>query len=205
MGYLANISRQQTGGKLGGILTLDIVRKRDVESIPRPVNGTVNGPIVLNAGAAFARWIVGFQSANLNSAGDTTREGSSKKNTLPFFIPTDRAGVRHMLQLAERDEFIVIYKDAQGKQKIFGLTEAPVRFEFSHSTGKTATDVNGNNCSFYYQGPDNTYFYNAAAPAYTAGAAPAIVRFNGVAIASLLPGETLNILSDYSYTDYFTS
>lgn len=205
MGYLQNISRQPSGGKMGGILTIDVVRKSDVESIPAPVNGTVSGAVVLKAGAAWSRWITGYQSAAITTTARTSREGPSKASELPFILPLDRAGVRYMLQLAERDEFIVVYKDATGKQKIFGTLQAPVRFEFDHATGQTNTDTNKNNCRFFYQGPDNTYFYDAAAIVPGAGPAPAVVLFNGVAIASLQPGETLNILSDYSYTEYFTT
>lgn len=204
MSYLQNITRQPGGGKLGGILTIDVVRKADVESLPPVVNGTVYGAVVLKAGKSFVRWVAGHQSANINSQARNSREGTSKNNTLPFFLPIDRASVRPMLELAEADEFIVLFTDAGGRKKIFGTLDAPAQFEFSHSSGTAHADKNGNNCSFYYTGPPNIFFYEAALPA-PSGAAPAIVRFNGVAIASLTPGQELNILSDYGYNEYFVS
>lgn len=204
MSYLKSIPRQPGGGQLGGILTIDVVSKSQVESIPAPVNGIV-GPVVLKEGASFVRWNVTQQSAGLSGASNATREGKSKTNNLNFFIPLDREDLRPMLEIAEHDELIVIYSHPNGKRKIIGTLEAPVQFEFSHGTGTKWADRNGNNCSFYYKGPENTFFYSGDAPVITPGPAPAVVKFNGTVIASLAPGETLDITSDYSFTDYFTS
>jgi hypothetical protein len=43
VGYLKNINRQAQGSKMGGIITLDVIRKDDVQSIPSPVDGTIYG------------------------------------------------------------------------------------------------------------------------------------------------------------------
>lgn len=205
MSYLQNIAAPGAGSRMGGILTLAVVRKADVTNYPTPVNGVVTGSLTLRAGASWARWVVGFQSAGMSSNARNNREGASKANSLPFFLPLDLEGVRLMLQRAEEDEFIVVYVDATGRQKIFGTLTAPARFEFSHESGTAPGDRNGNNCSFFYTGPDNTYFYDADSPAPGVGPAPAVVSFNGVPIASLTPGQTLNILSDYDYTEYFVT
>ncbi len=205
MGYLSNINQQAPGGKLGGILTINLVRKSEIASIPAPFNGDVNGPVVLIDGASFVQWIVSYQSAGITSTSRKSKEGPSKTNTVAFHLPLDRPGIRKMLELAEEDEFVVVVQYPNGTQKIFGTLQAPMLFEFSHDSGRKAADSNHNNCSFYYQGPDNSYFYNADAPGNPAGPAPVIVKFNGEAIASLTPGQTLNIISDYSLSEYFTT
>lgn len=203
MAYLSNIDRIAPGGQLGGVITIDLVRKADVLSMPSPQSGAINGAVVLKAGASFVRWLVKQRSSGIASAARITREGAAKDNRLSFFISLDREEVRAMLELAEHDEFIVIYKYANGKLKIFGTLEAPVLFEFSHNSGNAPAEQNGNNCSFYYNGPDNTYFYNATAPTITPGTAPAIVNFNGAPIASLAPGQVLNIESEFGFTDFY--
>lgn len=205
MGYLSNIDRIPSGGQMGGVITIDLVRKADVQSIPVPQYGAINGEVVLKAGASFFRWRVTQKTAGVNSSSRITREGPTKENRLRFFIALDREAVRTMLEQAELDEFIVIYQYANGKKKIFGLLESPVRFEFSHDSGIAPADSNGNNCSFYYDGPDNTYFYNADSPSIGSGPAPVIVKHNGEVIAILSPGQTFNIESEFGFTDFYTS
>lgn len=204
MGYLKNIDHPAPGARLGGIVTIEVVRKAEVTSIPNPVNGVVGGPVVLNAGASWTRWIVNQQTALGKRDAASSKEGVSKTNRLSFFIPLDRDEVTAMLDLAENDEFILVCKYPDGTKKIWGTLETPMLFEYSHTTGAQFTDKNGNNCSFYYQGPNNVFFYDAE-NVIAAGPQPVIVKFNGVAIASLGPGQTLNILSDYSFNDYFTT
>lgn len=184
---------------MGGIITIDLVRVADVESIPDPVDGAIFGEVVLKAGASFARWTTGYQSAGINSKSRVSKEGVSKDNDLPFFIPLDRESIRAMLAQAEEDIFIVIYRLATGPTKIFGSLDAPVRFEFDHNSGTQFTQANGNNCRFYYTGPDNTFFYNATIPTPTPGAAPSIVKVNGVVVATLLPGETIEFNTDFDF------
>lgn len=204
MGYLQNILRLPGGGHLGGIITLYVVRKSEVVSMTAPVNDIVYGAIELLPGSSFSKWICTSQTIGLSSDARPSREGSPKSISLDFFIPLDREEYRTMLARAEEDEFIVVYQYANGKKKVFGAPWAPVLFQFSHDSGKAHQDGNGNNCSFYFDGPGNNYFYEAAIAA-PAGPAPALVRFNGAVIASLAPGEIIDITSDYSFNNYFTT
>jgi hypothetical protein len=203
--YLLNITRQLQGSKMGGMITLSVIRKDDVESIPEPVDGGIYGAIVLKPGASFVTWQTRYQSAGISSRSRLSKEGSSKDTELGFIISLDRLAIKNMLLAAEEDEFIVIYRYATGPTKIFGLLEAPARFTFDHSSGKQPTDGNENNCRFYYAGPDNTYFFFGEIPAPAPGAAPAVVRYNGEVIAVLQPGETLDIQSDFGFTDFYTT
>lgn len=205
MSYLKNISRFSGSGNLGGILTIQVARAADIESIPDPLAGIVFGDIVLKAGKSFYTWQVTTETAEANTRGNPTAEGFSKDNTLPFFIPKDRSDIRTMLEAATEDELIVLYKDANGKQKLFGTLDHPVQFEYSTNSGAAHADRNGYSCRFYYKGPENMFEYNGTLPTAPAGAAPAIVRYNGVAIASLAPGETLNINSDFGFTDFYVT
>jgi len=200
---LQSISRF-SNNNLGGILELRVASASDFESIPDPVNGIVFGDVVFKAGKSWSIWEYTHETSNANSRSRQTREGSSKQNRLPFFIAKDRAEVREILLRAETDEMIVLFKDANGVQKIFGLLDAPVRFKFDHDSGAQHADRNNYDCEFYFSGgPDNMYEYNGAISSAPAGTAPAIVRFNGVAIASLQPGETLNLVSDFGFTEFY--
>jgi hypothetical protein len=203
VGYLQNITRFNAADNIGGLLEIKVARKADIESIQDPFTGIVYGDIVFLPDKGFVTWAVTPDTPGADSNSRQTREGTTKGNRLKFSVPKDRATIRAMFEKASDDELIVLYKDANGKQKIFGLFDAPVKFRFSHSSGNAPSGKNGYECEFYYEGPENMFEYNGAILAAPAGPLPSVVTFNGVVIASLQPGDTLEITSDYSFTEYF--
>lgn len=203
MGYLQAINRFSQADNLGGIITIQVARKAEITNINAPVNGIVYGDIDFVASAGFVLWQVTPETPGANSNTRTTKEGATKDNALKFAVPKDRSTLQAMFEQATEDEFVVLYKDANGLQKIFGSLDQPVKFRFSHGTGTSPAGKNGFDCEFYYDGPQNIYEYNGTIATAPAGPAPAIVNLNGTPIASLQPGQTLNITSDYTI-DYFT-
>jgi hypothetical protein len=199
--YLQSISRN-TIDNLGGIFSIKVARKADIVSIPAPVAGVVYGDIEFQEGAGFVTWDVTHESASAGSEGKVSREGFSKNNKLPFRIPRGRASLKIMFDQAVEDELIVLYTE-NGKTKIFGLLEAPVKFSYSHKSGEAIADLNRYEGLFYYEGPDNMYEYDGEIELAPGGVVPALVKYNGDVIASLLPGETLNIISDFGFTDFY--
>lgn len=203
MSYLQNISRFTTADNLGGIIEIKVARKAEVTLIGAPVAGIVYGNIDFLPDTGFVTWAVTHDTPGADSNSRQSREGTSKNNRLKFSVPKYRPDIEDMFEQATDDEFIVLFTDANGKQKLFGLLESPVKFRFNHSTGNNTSGKNGYEGEFYYEGPQNMFEYNGDIPAAPAGPLPAVVSFNGVAIASLAPGETLNITSEYSFTEYF--
>lgn len=202
MSYLQAITRQRTDN-LGGVITLQVVRRADVESMPEPVDGVIYGDITFAAGAGWITWDVTFESAHISSSDSLTREGFATINNMPFRIPRDIPGIRSMLNLAAEDEFIVLFRDSAGRAKIFGLPEAPVRLVFTHDGGQALPDGNFYTPRFFYEGPDNINFYEGDIPIAPGGGSPAVVKFNGTPIASLQPGEVLNIESEFGFQQFF--
>ena len=204
MGYLSNINRLSAADNLGGIITIQVARKAEISNIKAPVAGIVYSPITMVGSAGFVSWQVTPDTPGSNSASKQSNQGTSKGNSIKFSVPKDRSSLQVMFEQATEDEFVLLYKDANGLQKIFGNLENPVRFRYSHGTGNSPAGKNGFDCEFYYDGPQNIFEYNGTLTAAPEGPAPAIVNFNGTPIASLQPGETLEITSDYSI-DYFTT
>lgn len=205
MSYLQSINALSAEDNVGGILAIQIVRKADVLDIPEPVDGVIYGDITFAPGASWVSWNVTFETARITRDVRNSPEGPYAVNRLPFTIPKDNEDLADMLRQAEDDEFIVLFKYPGGSTKIFGLLEAPVLFDFDHDSGGSLEDSNKFSCRFYYEGPDNIFFYNGAISAPEPGAAPALVRFNGVVIAALAPGESLNITSEFGFTNFYTT
>lgn len=204
MSYLQNIPPLVGADNIGGIYELRIARKRDIEHIPSPVAGTIYGDITFKAGYGFHTWAFSNQTGGANSEIKITREGSSKTNRLRLRIPKGRASIQAILDRASDDEFIIIYQE-NGIQKIFGTLQAPVQFSYSHSTGDQVADLNHYECQFFADAPGNIFEYNGSVASAPAGPAPALVKYNGSTIAVLAPGETLNITSDFGFTDFYIS
>ncbi len=205
MGYLTPITRLSSSDNTGGLLEIKVARKDDFESIPEPVDGIVYGDIEFKEGRSWCQWDGTSESAGIDSKERNGREGASAGNVLKVFFPKDRAYLRTMFQRASEDELIILFRDANGKLKLFGLLYAPVQFRFSHSTGSSIADRNGYVGEFYFDGPDNIYEYDGSVSAPIAGPPPSIVKFNGQSIASLQPGEIFNIVSDFGFTDFYIS
>lgn len=203
MSYLQNIKRLSGTDNPGGLTQLQVIRKADVMAIPSPSGNTVYGSISFASGQGVYTFDVTLDSPRIQTKQKTGREGNSKTKTLPFAIPKDQDAIRTMLLQMENDEFIVLFKDGTGRQKIFGLLHAPVLFSFNHDSGAKVADSNNYECQFYYTGPDNEFFYQGSISSAPSGPPPAVVKFNGAVIASLSPGDVLNISSDYSLSSYF--
>jgi len=205
MSYLQSITRLKGAGNMGGIVQLRIARKASIASMSEPVSGIIYGDIEFEEGQGWAVWDVTLETARARGDERNSREGAYKSNRLEFSIPKDRPGIKYMLDQAEADEFIILYKDSNAQNKIFGTLETPVRFEYGHDSGQAFGDRNEYACRFYYDGPDNRFDYNGIISAAPAGTPPSIVRFNGAVIAILNSGDILDITSDYSFNEYFTT
>lgn len=200
MSYLQTIKRLSATDNLGGIVSLQLARAADIESIPAPVAGVIYGLVVFKAGAGWVTWEVTMESANVDSSDRQSIHGHLKNNRLPFSVPKDRAGIKHQFELASEDEFILTYVDSNGIRKLLGSLEAPLRFAFNHSTGSRFADSNAYSCSFFFEGPDNINEYPGTVDPAPAGTAPAIVKVNGVVVASLAPGETVDFDTPFDFT-----
>jgi hypothetical protein len=204
VGYIQPITRLSNADNLAGLLEIQVCPKSLISAIPAPVAGIIYGNIIFNTGGGFAKWEATLEKTRISTQKERTADGSTARNQLPFRIPKDRADLRNMFDLMERDEFIVIIKDGSGKQKIFGTLTRPVQFQYNHDSGDSFDSKNEYECMFYFDGPDNIFFYDGSIGVAPDGAAPAIVKINGNPIAVLAPGEQLNITTDYDYGDFFT-
>lgn len=187
---------------------MQIARKADIATMQEPSNGTIYGNITFNAGAGWVPWEVTL-TPRLSSTDQLTREGLNMGKSVDFIIAKDRPGLRHMLQLMERDEFILLIKDGSGRNKIVGQLHAPMRFSFRHDTGQLG-DRNQYQCRFYFTGPDNEYFYNGTVAEPPVGPPPCLVKWKypgqtdeqAALVAVLTPGTTMIITSEFGYQDF---
>jgi hypothetical protein len=203
--YLQEIARLSERN-VGGLLKIQVARIADIVSFPDPVDGVLYGDIEFAEGKGFSTWCSISQTARLSSENRSSQEGNLRVNRLPFTIARDKVEIKQQFVQAERDEFIVLFMDGNGRAKIFGSPYQPVRFEFSHSSGDAHSSRNQYDCAFFYSGPENVFFYDGSVATPPAGGSPVIIRWNDgesvQTIASALPGQVVTINSAFIYDDF---
>lgn len=201
MSYLSTIARL-TASNIGGLVQLQVVRAADISAIQDPEGDTIYGNISLNADVGWQIWRSTSETMEVVAQNQDGQEGDYKNISLPFFLPKDRPGLKQMLDLAESDEFVVLYKDGNGNQKLFGTPDRPVIFKYNHNTSAAHEGRNGYECRFEYAGPDNIYFYDGSVTAPPAGPAPTILRINGVVQLTAPAGSIIDVNTEFKITDF---
>jgi hypothetical protein len=199
MSYLQDIDAMGTDN-LGGVTELRVARTADIESMPEPVHGVMYGDITFKAGKGWALWKVTQTSARFAGQARNSQEHVWKDNSLAFVIAKDRVAVRRMLDLAQEDTLVALYKDGNGAVKVYGSLDEPVRFRYTAQSGAGPGQRNEYACELWSEGADNTWFYNGDIESAPAGTPPAIVRLgDGTLLATLAPGETFVITSGFTF------
>jgi hypothetical protein len=199
--YLRNIKRFSAAANIGGLITISVARKDDIATVPDVVGKALPGSITFKPGAGFVTWEVTTGSNRLKSDAKVSREGSIRSNVLTFRIPKKRLDLEAMFAQAEDDEFVVVYTDSNGTSWIFGLPTAPVRFTINDDSGELLEDLNSYSAQFYFDGPDNRYFYQGAVSTAPPSTASSTVQYStGELIALLNPSDILVVSSDFAHS-----
>lgn len=199
MSYLSDISHFSEDN-VGSVLKVKVARAVDVLTVPDVVDGVIYGDLTFKEGTGFVEWRLTEDSARLVSEGSPSPEGEIRKNKIEFFVPKDRKSLRTILSRMAVDEFVLLIEDNNGVVKIFGQPWAPARFRYTHDTGSAHVETNRYICEFYYEGPENIFFYEGAVPAAPAGAAPVVIQWaDGTFIAQAQPGDIVNVSSDFEH------
>lgn len=204
MTYLNPIARLSGADNSGGIVDIKVARIADILTMPVAKQGIYFEEVAFITGSGWITWLVTQGTAGFTGRSKESMEGPYKDGNLSFSIPKDKPEVFEMLKKAEQDEFIVMFRDANNRRKIFGTPEAPVNFKFDHATGRRTSNMNAYDCDFYTEGVDNIAFYNedlGVTPG--TGALPALVtNYRNDIVAVLYPGDQLKIDSPYLWEAY---
>jgi hypothetical protein len=124
-------------------------------------------------------------------------EGKLQKYDLNFEVPKADFDNNSLLSTMKNDYFIVIFRDSNGRVKVFGYLENPVRFTSEHSTGSSARGKNGYACKFYTEGTTEVVsFYGFEMPAIANEqfiGKPVTIKKNGQTIAIVPAGSVYEI------------
>jgi len=199
MSYMKNISRLG-GDNLGGLIELKVAPASSISKIPDPVNGTVYGDVVFVAGFSWHTWQVQFNNLGITAKSKSSQEGNYRDYQLPFIIPGNNPEITRILRQAEQDQFIILVKDTENRQKIVGSLDAPLLFNCDFDSGRSARNLKGYECEFYSEAQEVDFFYEGGVAPPAGSVQPAMVlRGDGQVLAALQPGDIFYVTSGFSF------
>jgi hypothetical protein len=203
MSYLNSIPYLETEN-LSGLTLISLIRVPDVLQFPDSYNGIATSAIIFKEGKGWSAWAATYRTSSFSRRAQDTQEGVLTNQELPFIIPRYTPAITSMLRLAERDEFIILFKDANGQEYLWGNPQKPVRFLFDQSTG-SGSGRNQYECKFYSESSENILAYPVTfgtVPADPNACRPVVIRrgsSTGPVLAVAAAGSTVIITSPYSF------
>lgn len=203
MSYLKSIPHLEDEN-ISGLTAISLVRVPDLASFPNSYDGIATEPIVFKQGKDWVRWMATYKTSSFSRRSQDTLEGIQTNQELPFIIPRNSPAITSMLRLAERDEFIVLFSDANFQDFLWGNPQKPVRFLFDQTSGN-GSGRNQYACSLYSESSENILTYPGtfgSEPVDVNACQPVVIRrgsADGPVLAVAAAGSTVIITSPYSF------
>ena len=131
-----------TGSNMGGITRLFYCSKHDVQSISE-ADAQSKVTVTFKAGCSWSEIITTQETVSFEDKSIRGASGVYYEKQLALFIPKDREDVQGHLRGLGQALIICRYKDANGKYKIIGDLDFPLRFEFRLEIPAQVKDLNG--------------------------------------------------------------
>jgi hypothetical protein len=185
---------------LGSVYSLRVARVQDIAAIPDPVDGIVAENITFLGGSGFFSWYFTSETGQVRIRNRQSQEGPRITSELSGFIPRRDAQLQQLMDYCRNHHFVLLIRQGDGKDHLFGSLEQPLRFEVDFETGQNPSSRPGYAFRFFTEGVDVLNRYSGSVTIPGAGQNPAIVRWDdGELIATLNPGETLEVSSGFSH------
>lgn len=185
---------------LSGILQLRIARRSDVLVFPRILGGRIQGDITFKPGSGWVKWEVIRSTESFSASSLDTVDGVGKNQRIAFSLPSREIN-EILLDQMERDQFLILYTDANLKTWVLGTPDRPVLFRYTSATGSTGSGRNGFECVFYSESQHNRAEYPGA---ITPADPKVVIRYNdleGEIIATLGAGESITFDGEFDYSE----
>lgn len=183
-----------------GIIQLRIARVDDIQIFPRAIGGKLIGDIVFQPGTGFVTWQVIHSSGSFVASSLESSEGVGKNQRVTFTLP-GRSTQEIMLDLMERDRFVLYYLDTNLRPVVLGTKERPLTFRYTTGTGTIRSGRNQFDCLFLSESQDNKAEYNGAINDYRPLLLVRYDSMQGEILASAAEGETLVFDSDFYFQE----
>lgn len=128
---------------LGGLVGFKFIHSSAVETWPGVFNGKVTTSLTLKAGH---EWLTGYstpETLSFDEEGDDNPNGPIYDRLISGFVPGEKDELLDLMSQMQGQEFILLIKDPNQKQRLIGSHGTPVLFGGSYNTGATRQDLRG--------------------------------------------------------------
>lgn len=205
---MQNINRYD-GDNNGGLVKFYFTAAEHVVRIPEPVAGKITTDIEMAPGTTWYAFYATRGSLQYREPGQADRAGTRYRMELKGYIAKDTPELSAALaDLAPPRKFVLLYRDQNGFLKLVGSPEYYLTFERELDTGTDPSNRNGFAFSFkgdniapaaFYEGAFTVHEVGEIAPPPPPEQVVIIRRGDGQEVARLLPGQTFEIISGFSW------
>ena len=133
----------------GGSCTIYVVRLRDVFSMPHHIPGIASlAPLLIQPGSQFYTYSLDAESIRFTESTLDSRQGSASQIRLAGF--RSNLDIPHQIEIEKLRPgyYIVLWQDAEGRRRLLGTPDRPMKFSFSSDSGASDQDDTGSSWQF---------------------------------------------------------
>ena len=204
---MRNINRN-TGDNWGVLEKFYFTAPESIVGIPAAKAGVIKDNIQMALGTTWYAFGVTPRTLSYQEPFSPDRNGGRFKMQLKGFIAKETPEIKTELDQLYGRPVVLLYKEYNGFFKLVGSKEHYLELELDLDTGGDPASRNGISFSFKGDNTREAYFYEGAftvsqegvvAPPPPPEQVVTIRRGDGQVVAKLLPGQTFEIISGFSW------
>lgn len=157
---MVNEIKRKEGDNLGSIIEFKFAYTKGVESIENTSNGAVHTNIVFKNNYSWVNVEAITETMQYQETPQESDHGIYYKKRFVAKIAKDRAELIDLFNAIKNEKFIVLYKDANGLQKLVGTIDEPLFLKVNFDTKQQVAGRNEYDIAFEGDGLDKSPEYN---------------------------------------------
>lgn len=139
---LADLETPDARATPGGNCTIYVVRLRDVFAMPRHIPGIASmEPLLIQPDTQFYTYRFDADSVRFAESSRSNRQGERSNISLEGY--RSNLDIDHQLQIEKLRPgyYIVLWEDAEGRRRLLGTPDRPMKFSYSADSGRSDQDT----------------------------------------------------------------
>ena len=140
--FLADLETPDVRATPGGSCTIYVVRLRDLFAMPRHIPGIASmEPLLIKPETEFYTYRFDADSVRLADSSRSSRQGERSNISLEGY--RSNLDIDHQLQIEKLRPgyYIVLWEDAEGRRRLLGTPDRPMKFSYSADSGRSDQDT----------------------------------------------------------------
>jgi len=146
---------------ISGLIYIEFIPVQDIDAMERPWQEEIATALTFQPGKAFYSLAYSQETGGYTSPEEKNASGSIHKVVASGFTPMMQLATSAIFSEMREALFIVKMKDANGKIRLLGTQQEPMRFNFAEATPEEFGGRQGYTWTFFRDLQDNPPYYTA--------------------------------------------